>query len=489
MRLTLCTALLTICAANAPAQTAQKVIDEYLQAAGGSKALAQIHTETLAGSLTEESTGKTGSWSLITQAPNRFYLETIAGSDRVTEAYNGKSAWAQNSPDIARTLTGDPAKESEASARYWNTRLTDLGKSHLAVQLTGTEQIAGREQYHLHVQASPGVSREVFLDLRTHLITRETWPTGQIDYSDYRPIEGIQLPTHLEFHLRDHNYKIVITRAEINAPVSDSVFDFPATPGTPLPNIADLIREVSRNQDAIDKLRKEYTCHLTEEAHVPGAKGSEAIKIQEYEVFNVGGEEVRRLTAKDGTPLNPEEQKKEDKRFNKQFEDATKEAARRAADPKKQAKQDADDEAQISDFLRVERFTNPRRERFRGEDVIAVDFGPNPDYKPKKSSDKDLQKLTGMILIDDKARDVARLEAHLDDSVKVAGGVLASLSSGSGFVFEQSRINDEIWMPSYGEIHFALRALLLVKLQGNLVFRYTDYKKFRADSKLVATQE
>src|ERR1700678_740326 len=71
--------LLLACAVVLPAQTVQKVIDEYLQAQGGKKAVAQIRTETIAGSLIEEASGKTGSWSLITKAPNRFYFEIIAG--------------------------------------------------------------------------------------------------------------------------------------------------------------------------------------------------------------------------------------------------------------------------------------------------------------------------------------------------------------------------------------------------------------------------
>jgi hypothetical protein len=255
-----------------------------------------------------------------------------------------------------------------------------------------------------------------------------------------------------------------------------------------LPDIAELIREVSKNQKAIDELQKEYTCHVTEEAAGGDPKSAKTVK-KEYEDFHIGGNEVRHLIAKDGTPLAGDEKKKEDKRFSEDFDEATKEAARLAADPKKQAKQDAGDDAQISDFLRTERFTNPRRERFRGEDVIAVDFGPNPDYKPKKAIDKDLQKLMGVMLIDDKARDVARLEAHLDNSIKVAGGVLASLGAGSAFVFEQTRINGEVWLPSYLEVHFVLRALMLLKVQGTVIDRYTDYRKFHADSKIIATQE
>jgi len=477
--------------AIAPAQTAQKVIDEYLQAVGGSKVLAQIQTETIAGSLLEESSGKTGSWTLITRAPNRYYLEIIAGPDRIVEAYNGMSAWGQNSPDPPRTLTGDAAKEAEASGRYWNGRFIDLKKSRLTVQLAGQpggiEQVRGRDAYHVHVQAGPGVTREVFFDVQTHRIVREVWPSGQLDYDAWIPVKGIQLPSGIEMRLGGHDYKITVTRAEINTPVADSLFDFPKASTTPLPDIADLIREVARNQKATDEIQKEYTCHLTEE--MKGANPKVPPVNREYEVFHIGGDELRHLIGKDGVTLTGDEKAKEDKRFSKQFDEATKDAARLASDPRKQAKQDAEDEAHISDFLRVERFTNARRERFRGEDVIAVDFGPNPDYKPKKASDKDLQKLGGVILIDDKARDVARLEAHLDNSIRVAGGVLASVAEGSGMVLEQARINDEVWMPSYVEIHYALRALMLLKLQGTVTGRYTDYKKFRSDSKIVATQE
>ena len=96
---------LAVFTAAARAQTAQKVIDDYLRAEGGSKAVAQIRTETIAGSLTEESTGKTGSYSLIAKAPDQFYSEVIVEPDRTVEAYNGKSAWGQNPAEGARTLT------------------------------------------------------------------------------------------------------------------------------------------------------------------------------------------------------------------------------------------------------------------------------------------------------------------------------------------------------------------------------------------------
>ena len=46
---------------------------------------------------------------------------------------------------------------------------------------------------------------------------------------------------------------------------------------------------------------------------------------------------------------------------------------------------------------------NPRRERFRGQDVLVFDFEPNPEFKAHKLAEKVVQKLAGVIWIDEKA--------------------------------------------------------------------------------------
>ncbi len=478
MRAGITAVLLAAFAVVLRAQTPQKIIDDYLQAAGGQKALAQIRTETITGSLSEESTGRTGTWSLISTAPDRFYSEIIAGPDRVVEAYNGKSPWGQDSAEGVRTLTGDSAKQTEATARCWNDRLADLKKSRWSATFAGIEKVRGRDAYRVQVlPAAGGIACEVFFDTRTHLMVRETLPTEQLEYDDYRPVQGIQTPFQLDLRRGGHDYRVVVTHAEFNSQVADSVFDFPHTATTPLPGIADLLREVTRNQTALDEIQKQYTCHVTEEQESVDSKGRVTSKtIRESEVFNIGGEEVRHLIAKDGKPLEGSEKKREDERFDREFQ---KQAAR---DPKKQAKQQEKDDAQISDFLRAIRFTNPRRERFRGEDVIAVDFGPNPDYKPRKAIENVVHQMAGVVWIDEKARDVARLEAHFSANVKIGGGVVGSLEKGSSFVFEQARINDEVWLPTYDEVHLGGR-LLFLKVKANQIDRYTDYKKFRAETK------
>jgi hypothetical protein len=81
---------------------------------------------------------------------------------------------------------------------------------------------------------------------------------------------------------------------------------------------------------------------------------------------------------------------------------------------------------------------------------------------------------------------VVRLEARFSDNFKIAGGLLASLSKGSNFVFEQTMVNNEVWLPSYDEVHAAAR-LVFVKVKANQIDRYSNYKKFSSEIRLGAS--
>ena len=255
----------------------------------------------------------------------------------------------------------------------------------------------------------------------------------------------------------------------------------------PLPDIPTLLRDIDMNQQILEDLRQLYTCHLSEERDKVDSDGNvKSRELKDYDVLYVGDEAALHLLAKDGKPLTGGEKQDENAKFNKQFDKLKKKQSELAADTRKQQKKEEEDEAQLSDFLRAELFTNPRREIFRGHDVIAFDVNGNPNYKPKKRIDSIIQKLSGTMWVDEQAREIVRLEAHFAESVKIGGGLLASLSKGSRFVFEQEKINDEVWLPSYAEVHASGR-IVFVKLKQNFIDRFSDYKKFRSGAALGAT--
>ena len=125
---------------------------------------------------------------------------------------------------------------------------------------------------------------------------------------------------------------------------------------------------------------------------------------------------------------------------------------------------------------------NPRRERFRGQDVLVFDFEPNPEFKPHKLVERLAQKLAGVVWVDEKAHDVARLEAYFVGDMKIAGGLLANLQKGTSFVYEQGFVNNEVWLPTYMEAHIGVRFLLVKGIKASVVTRYSDYKKFNVET-------
>ena len=260
-----------------------------------------------------------------------------------------------------------------------------------------------------------------------------------------------------------------------------------AADSRPLPDIPALLRDIAKNQQALEDMRQLYTCHLSEEQDKVDSDGNvKSRELKDYDLFYIGDDAALHLLAKDGKPLTGDEKKSEDDKFSKQYDKLKKKQAELASDPKKQQKKAEEDEARISDFLRAERFTNPRRADFGGHESIAFDVSGDPNYKPQKRIDSIIQKLAGTMWVDEQAREVVRLEAHFAESVKIGGGLVASLSKGSNFVFEQQKINDEVWLPSYAEVHFSGR-IVFVKLKQNFVDRFTDYRKFRSGASLGAT--
>src|SRR5229473_1096970 len=174
-----------------------KIVDQYLKAAGGGKALAKIQTLTLEGTFTSDD-GKTGTYTLDTKLPNRYYSELLVGEKNLIEAYNGKSAWHQNAAGELGTLVGPEGMQLEAAAQYYNYRLVNPRKSKIALTFVGHAQVRGRDALQIEITTATGVKRQIFFALQTHLIVKEAATVGGVDeeiiYDDYRTIDSVKLP-------------------------------------------------------------------------------------------------------------------------------------------------------------------------------------------------------------------------------------------------------------------------------------------------------
>lgn len=474
-----------------------------MRAVGGAKAMQKIRTTDWAGTVRDSNGTDAGEFTLITAAPGKFYREFVMGPQQIAEACNASSCWGEEGSGNLYTFFGAQEKRAEATGRYLNFALANYKKLKIQASYAGTENVDGKPADVVELTIPPGEKRHVYFDRATHFIVKETIEaaeaapsaaksTGQvskvasagsfggveeIDYADYRRVQGVMEPFRLTIHQKGRTFQVAVSRISFNTAVHASTFDFPNLSKKPLPDIAALLTAVDKNQKQIDELQKDYGCMKLEEEDSVNGKGEITKRTTTlYEISYLHGNEMDRKIEVDGKPLSAADQQKEDERLQKQAARYEKEAA----DPKKKN----DDDVGISDFLRVSRFMNPRWERFRGQDTVVFDFGPNPNYKPTKLADKLIYDLVGTVWVDAQAQDVVRLEARFDNSFKIGGGVLASLQKGSAFQFEQSRVNNEVWLPSYDEIHVGAKLLLVKTLRANVIDHYYDYQKFH-----VATQQ
>jgi hypothetical protein len=478
-------------AVGAHAQDAQKIVDQYIKAAGGSKALSKAATITIEGTF-QAPDGKAGTYTLDTRLPNRYYSELVAGDTSLIEAYNGKSAWHRTASGEFATLVGADGSQLEAAGQYYNSHLVDAKKNKIGLGFAATSKVRGRDALEIEVTTMTGVKRHVFFDPQSHLIVKEAATIGGIDqeilYDDYRTVNGLKLPHKIELHRGNETYDITVTRAEVNATVGERVFDFPKKSQVQLPDLKALFKEIDENQKAIDKLKENYAGTRNEEETEYDKTGKITKReLHEYTFFYLKGDEVSTLVKKDGKPLSEEEQKKENEKVQKEIQDIEKRGAKKEAKEEKakeegKEKKDKDDDVGIETFLRACQFVNPRRERFRGQDVLVFDFEPNPEFKPRKLAEKVVHELAGVVWIDEKAHDVARLEAYFLGDFRFAGGLIANLQKGTSFVFEQAFINNEVWLPTYEEAHVGVRVLLVKAFKVNAVTRYSDYKRFNVES-------
>ena len=168
-------ALLLVClAAPLHAQDAAKILNEYVRASGGARALSKIQTITLEGTVAAQNGAKPGAYTFDVKLPNRYYSEMVMGDQSWIESFNGKSAWHQNAAGEFATLVGPEGLQLEAAARYYNSRLLNPKKNKLVITYVGAAQVRGKATSQLEVTMPSGVKWQVFFDAQSHLIVKES---------------------------------------------------------------------------------------------------------------------------------------------------------------------------------------------------------------------------------------------------------------------------------------------------------------------------
>jgi hypothetical protein len=455
----------------------QKVVDKYRAAVGG-KAVKAVRAVEWSGTAAAPD-GRTGAFCLRVQAPDRYRLDVALGESRFAECYNGKSAWRLEAA-APRTLLGEESAAVRLRAVAAATRLGDLSRHGLRLGKTvRTGRVDGRAVHVVDLLYGERVLTLSFDATSSLLLRQEARVEGGVEcwsFADYRRVGGVLEPHAVVVTGPAGEFRVAMAAVRHNPNLSAGLFRFPdVSAGRPLPDPTALLREVSAHQEQNARMREQYT--FKEARTIQKLDGSGRVKETEdsvYDVTPVNDTFVERLIAKSGKPLSPKEQAKEDERVTEEVDKLLKDPGSRKG---RRGRGEDIDEDPVLVFLRAAQITSLRREALRGQEVIAFDFEPRADFKPRTRTESLLGKLAGTIWVDEAALEVARVEARLTDKFKMGGGLLASVSPNTRFVVEQQKVAGEVWLPFYTEGNIAARVLLLAGVNIRLVSRFSDYQK------------
>jgi hypothetical protein len=468
----------------ASGQSPQKILKLAEKALGGTKALQQEGTVVRRGRVTLASDGSSGAYVMRTAEPDLYYEDREFNGVETETGSNGRSGWLRSSAEGLRTLTGEESVFMRAKAAYRNHLWLERKREKLKITPGGQTTINGKPAVSVVLTTVRGAMIRVYFDASTYLPVRDEITYGRLtettDLSDNRSVGSVRTPFSMRVTSGSDTYNIELDTVDINSKTDQANFAPPVISGEPLPEIRQLLSDLQANEDRVEELLDSYSFTqktIKREVGKDGVlreTGSETYQLSFYK-----GERIKRLIEKDGKPLNAKDQADEDREVAKRVDEIEKRIARKEKQP------ESDNRISIAEMLRASNLINPRRERFRGRDVIVFDFEPNPkfDYKNSKSMLKFFGKTTGVMWIDEHDKQVARLEAALSESFGVGGGVVAKLKKGATFSLEQERVNEEIWLPSLAEINLSVRVLLLKGIDLNQIVRSYNYRKFATEVK------
>jgi hypothetical protein len=473
--------------------SAEKTVDNYLKAIGGKKQTNSIRDATYEWTiLLKDQT--MGTARVQIKAPASQHSEMTFGNGRIITAANPRSAWIRGLNGELRTLTGPEAAAAKLQAALDVAHLIDFKKANVLARVVSLDNSTADPAYVVEFSSRGGARLRYHFSTRTKLLVSIEDDARKIVtwFGDYRP-EGSILEPHLMRINQGGTGEITLKLQKVsyNSGVAATVFDPPRA--AEALDVAALLREVSRNQDEVEKRFQEYSFLRQETDREIDSKGvvkKETVKVAE--VFPLPNRRpILKLISENGVPLSGDRAAKEDQRVQEEFlkaerekeKDAQKAAEQRAERERKKAngQKDEDSDPEISQFFRHCEFISPRRERFQDRETIVFDFRAKPGFKPSTRQESLISKLVGVVWIDPLDKQVIRLEARLAEGFKMVGGLLVSLRPGAALVWEQTRLKEGIWMPRFAQINLSVKVLLFGGGDINQTVEWSDYKHFAAD--------
>ena len=219
----------------------ETILDKYIEALGGAQRVSGLTSyRATATSVGFGGFGGGGSVSIWAQAPDKrstvIEFREAADRDNSARTYDGSAGWINTPLSVLGeyVLSGTELDGARFDAMVaFPGQLSEV-LSNLRVGYT--DYIDGRPVEVVQGSGPRGLVVTLYFDQETGLLTRYIRygrsPIGrlptQVDYADYREVEGVMIPFQWTFSWLDGRDLFEITNIELNVPIDEGVFGRPS---------------------------------------------------------------------------------------------------------------------------------------------------------------------------------------------------------------------------------------------------------------------
>jgi hypothetical protein len=274
--------------------------------------------------------------------------------------------------------------------------------------------------------------------------------------------------------------KILVLLAVSLAPLGAA----PADPG-------EIIRRSVTAELENSKRAKNYTfLQRTEDREFNDAGQVKSKQSKTYDVTMLQGSSYRRLIERNDRPLLPKEEKKEQDKLRSSLVDRRNESP--AQSEKRQSEYDnrpGRNRAMLNEIPDAFDFRFRAEEEIDSRPVYVIEGTPRAGYRPQNADARILlPKIKLTVWIDKADFDWVRINAEVIETI-TWGLCLFKMSPGARFELQQTRVNDEVWLPKHTRVLMSARVAFVKKLNVEQEATFKNFRKFQSDSQIVSSSE
>jgi hypothetical protein len=255
------------------------------------------------------------------------------------------------------------------------------------------------------------------------------------------------------------------------------------------PDAREIVRRSITAELENSRRAKNYTfLQRSEERELDDGGQVKSKQSKTYDVTMLHGSSYRRLIERNDHPLLPKEEKKEEDKLRASLVDRRHEtAAQREKRVSEYDNRPGRNRAMLSEIPEAFDFRFRAEEEVDSRPVYVIEGAPRAGYRPQNADARILlPKIKLTVWIDKADFDWVRINAEVIETI-AWGLCLFKMSPGARFELQQTRVNDEVWLPKHTRVLLSARVAFVKKVNMEQESTFKNFRKFQSDSQIVSS--